>query len=136
MQNEEFMTPKQSTQNPQPVEAEKHVCHRGRPKAKMVKGIIKDHEMYMGLFVDGYIDGDFCIGNQEEVNANELELAPLIEYLWSLQLFLTSKRTPMSISSLRKLAYEAWQKKEKVKHYQKHKKKPDDTNNKRGKNKK
>lgn len=81
--------------------------------------------MHIGFFVDAYITGDFCIGNDEKVNADELELAPLVEYLFNLKIFMIDEDTPMSISTLKKLAYNEWQQHKEVRHYQKHKKKPD-----------
>lgn len=135
-ESKEIKVEELSTKCAQPTEYENHECHRGRPKSKRIKGIVRNHEFYLGILLDGYIAGDFCTCDGEEVCTNDLELTPLVEFIGNSQFFLTKERTPMSISTVRKLADKEWQKHKEVKHYQKHKKKPDEKKENKGGNKK
>lgn len=117
-------------------EHENRVCHRGRPKSKTVKGIKKNHEYYLGMLMDGYINDDICIDEGEKVNPQDLELTSLVKWLWESQLFCNKSNKPLSISSLNRLASEEWKKHEEVRHNKKHKNNPIDDTGKKGKNKK
>lgn len=89
--------------------------------------------MYIGILLDGYIDGDFYIGDGEDVSADKLELAPFIKCIEEWGSFLNRKNTPLSNSSLTKQAQKTWDKREEVRHNIKHKNNPND---KKGRNKK
>lgn len=85
----------------------------------------------MKLLLEGYLEGDFCIGNGKKTSPETLELAPFIRYITGLGIFLTQKGTPMADSTLRKMAEKIWREFEKVRHNTKHNTNP---HNQKGRN--
>ena len=58
----------------------------------------------LGNLLDGYIEGNFYVGNNEKIPPEKLELAPFIERIAETKLFLNDDGTPMSKSTLTKMA--------------------------------
>ena len=85
----------------------------------------------MKLFLEGYLEGDFCIGDGKKTSPETLELAPFIRYITDLEIFLTKKESPMAESTLRKMAEKIWREFEKVRHNTKHNTNP---HNQKGRN--
>ena len=77
----------------------------------------------LGNLLDGYIEGNFYVGNNEKIPPEKLELAPFIERIAETKLFLNDDGTPMSKSTLTKMAEKMWQKDKRVRHNEKHKEK-------------
>lgn len=63
----------------------------------------------LGNLLDGYIEGNFYVGNNEKIPPEKLELAPFIERIAETKLFLNDDGTPMSKSTLTKMAEIMWQ---------------------------
>ncbi|MEY8721615.1 hypothetical protein AALN73_10650 [Bacteroides stercorirosoris] len=97
-----------------------NASHRGRPKGKEVKGINNDQESMLGNLLDGYIEGNFYVGNNEKIPPEKLELAPFVKRIAKTQLFLNDNGTPMAESTLTKMAEKIWQKDDRVRHNEKH----------------
>lgn len=77
----------------------------------------------LGNLLDEYIEGNFYVGNNEKIPPEKLELAPFIERIAETKLFLNDGGTPMSKSTLTKIAEKMWQKDKRVRHNEKHKEK-------------
>lgn len=63
----------------------------------------------LGNLLDEYIEGNFYVGNNEKIPPEKLELAPFIERIAETKLFLNDGGTPMSKSTLTKMAEKMWQ---------------------------
>ncbi|WP_418459365.1 hypothetical protein [Bacteroides sp.] len=70
--------------------------------------------------MDEYIEGSFLIANGEKTLPKELVLSPFIDRIAKTKLFLNDNQTPMSKSTLTKMAEEIWKKDNRVKHNEKH----------------
>ena len=70
--------------------------------------------------MDEYIEGSFLIANGKKTLPKKLELSPFIDRIAKTKLFLNDNQTPMSKSTLTKIAEEIWQKDDRVRHNEKH----------------
>jgi len=64
--------------------------------------------------LDEYIEGSFLIANGKKTLPKKLELSPFIDRIAKTKLFLNDNQTPMSKSTLTKIA------EERVRHNEKH----------------
>lgn len=89
----------------------------------------------MEVLMNGYINDEFCIDDGEKVDPQDLELTSFVNWLWKSQLFYSKNKTPLSMSSLKRLAGKEWKKHKEVRHNKKHKNNPNDDMGKKGRNK-
>lgn len=120
LENKENELENQSEKEVQSTEQKENTPRRGRPKGKEVIGINKNQEKNLGDLLDEYIEGSFLIAGSKKTLPKELELAPFIDRIAKTKLFLNDNQTPMSKSTLTKMAEEIWQKDDRVRHNEKH----------------